>query len=58
LKLFIQVSAEADLLRQFEWYVEQGLPNIALQYRRAVREAINALVSMPGAGVPRHIANS
>ncbi len=58
MKLFIQASAEADLLRQFEWFVEQGLPDIALQFRSAVREAFYALVSMPGAGAPRHIANS
>jgi plasmid stabilization system protein ParE len=56
-KRFIQSSAEDDILRQFEWYAEKGLADIARRFRAAVAEAINALVAMPAAGAPRHIDN-
>jgi plasmid stabilization system protein ParE len=54
---FIQSSAEDDILRQFEWYAEKGLPDIAMRFRSAVREAIDTLVAMPAAGAPRHLTN-
>jgi toxin ParE1/3/4 len=56
-KPFIQSSAEDDILRQFNWYVEQGVPEIARRFRVAVVEAINALMAMPAAGAPQHISN-
>jgi toxin ParE1/3/4 len=54
---FIQSSAEDDILRQFEWYVDQGLPHIAVRFRAAVREAIDRLVAMPAAGAPKRLPN-
>jgi plasmid stabilization system protein ParE len=57
-KRFIQSSAEDDILRQFEWYSEQALPDIARRFRAAVMEAVDALVAMPTAGAPRYINNS
>ena len=57
MRLFIQASAEEDILRQFEWYAERGLPDIARRFRAATREAIDALTAMPGAGAPRPIGN-
>jgi plasmid stabilization system protein ParE len=54
---FIQSSAEEDLLRQVEWYAEKGLPDIAMRFRDAVREAINAPAATPGAGTPKHSPN-
>jgi plasmid stabilization system protein ParE len=56
-KPFIQSSAEDDILRQFNWYVEQGVPEIARRFRVAVVEAINALMAMPAAGAPQLISN-
>jgi toxin ParE1/3/4 len=56
-RLFIQSSAEEDILRQFEWYAERGLPDIARRFRTATNEAVDALVAMPAAGAPRRIDN-
>jgi plasmid stabilization system protein ParE len=52
-RLFIQASAEDDILRQVEWYAERGLPDIAQRFSAAAREAIDALVALPGAGAPK-----
>ncbi len=54
----IQASAVEDILRQFEWYVENGLPHIAGRFRAAVAESLDELVTMPVAGAPRYIATS
>jgi toxin ParE1/3/4 len=56
-RLFIQSAAEEDILRQFEWYAERGLYDIARRFRAAVSEAIKALTAMPAAGSPRHLEN-
>ncbi len=58
MRLFIQASAEADIVRQFEWYAERGLPDIARRFRAATRDAIDALIAMPSAGTPRRLENS
>jgi plasmid stabilization system protein ParE len=52
--LFVQEAAEQDLLRQVEWYAEQGLPDIARRFHAAVLDAIDALLAMPEAGPPKH----
>jgi len=56
--LFIQESAEEDILYQVEWYAERGLPDIARRFRAASLAAIDALVAMPAAGPPRFVSNS
>jgi plasmid stabilization system protein ParE len=56
--LFIQESAEADILRQVERYAEQGLPHIARRFHASILAAIDALVAMPEAGPPRPTANA
>ncbi len=58
MKLLIQASAEGDVVRQFEWYVESGRSDIAVRFVGAVREAIKALAAMPGAGAPKYISNA
>jgi toxin ParE1/3/4 len=55
--LFVQEAAEQDLLRQVEWYAEQGLPDIARRFHAAVLDTIDALLAMPEAGPPRHTGN-
>jgi plasmid stabilization system protein ParE len=55
--LFVQGAAEQDLLRQVEWYAEQGLPDIARRFHAGVLDAIDALASMPEAGPPTHTGN-
>lgn len=57
MNLFVQEAAEQDLLRQVEWYAEQGLPDIARRFHAAVFDAIDALLAMPEAGPPKHIGN-
>jgi len=56
--LFIQASAEEDILRQVAWYAEQGLPHIARRFQTAVMASIDALLAMPEAGPPRPTGNA
>ncbi len=58
MKLFVQESAEQDILRQVEWYAEQGLANIARRFSAASVEAIETLILTPEAGPSRHTANT
>ena len=53
MKLFIQEAAEQDVLRQVEWYADKGLPDIARRCYAAALDAINALMAMPEAGLPK-----
>jgi plasmid stabilization system protein ParE len=55
--LFIQEAAERDILRQVEWYAENGLPVIARRFLAASFDAIDALSAKPDAGPPRHTGN-
>jgi plasmid stabilization system protein ParE len=55
--LFIQESAEQDILRQVEWYAEKGLPDIARRFHAASPDAIDALLAMPDAGRPKPTSN-
>ena len=57
MKLFIQSAAENDILIQFEWYAKKGLFDIARRFRAAVNEAVDAVITTPAAGAPRHIDN-
>ena len=57
MNLTIQVSAQEDIVSQFEWYAEQGLADIARRFRVATFDAIDALIAMPGAGTPRPSGN-
>jgi plasmid stabilization system protein ParE len=55
--LFIQAAAEEDILRQVEWYAEQGLPHIAERFHGAVMDAIDRICDMPEAGPQRPTRN-
>jgi plasmid stabilization system protein ParE len=57
-RLFIQESAEQDIIRQVEWYADKGLADIARRFHAAVLNAIDALLAMPEAGPPKVINNS
>lgn len=57
MKLFVQESAELDVLHQVEWYAKQGLIDVAQRFSEASVQAINSLVSAPEAGSPRYIDN-
>ncbi len=58
MKLIIKASAEDDVLRQTDWYEQQGLSVIADRFAAAVFAAINAAIKTPKAGAPRLVANS
>jgi plasmid stabilization system protein ParE len=55
--LFIQESAERDILRQVEWYAEKGVPAIGLRFSDAVAESIKAVIAMPLSGAPKPTSN-
>ena len=57
MRLFIQQSAEQDILRQVEWYADKGLADIARRFHAAILVAIDALQAMPDAGPPKPSAN-
>ena len=57
MNLFIQESAEQDILRQVEWYAEKGVPAIALHFHDAVAESIKAVIAMPLSGAPKATTN-
>lgn len=53
MNLFIQAAAEQDILRQIAWYAEKGLPAISRRFHASVLDAIDALLAMPDAGLPK-----
>jgi toxin ParE1/3/4 len=55
--LFIQESAERDILRQVEWYADKGLPATARGFHAAILDAIDTLLTMPDAGPPKPSSN-
>lgn len=57
MNLFIQESAERDILRQVEWYAAKGLADIARRFHAATLDAIDALQAMPDAGAPKPTNN-
>lgn len=53
----IRAAAEADILREVEWYAAQGLPDIARRFHIAVLDAIDAALQLPEAGPRTMLAN-
>jgi toxin ParE1/3/4 len=56
-KFVLLPSADADIVRQFEWYVAQGLPDVATRFRSSVESSIELALSRPTAGAPKHVRN-
>jgi len=56
-KFALLLSADADIVRQFDWYAEQGLPDVAKRFRSAVESSIELTLSRPKAGAPKHVRN-
>ncbi len=44
-------------MRQFEWYAEQGLPDVAKRLRSSVESSIELALSRPKAGAPKLVRN-
>ncbi|HWN53062.1 MAG TPA: type II toxin-antitoxin system RelE/ParE family toxin [Xanthobacteraceae bacterium] len=58
MKLVLLPSADADIVRQFGWYVEHGLPDVARRFRSSVESSIKLALSRPKAGAPKPVRNS
>jgi len=56
-KLSVREAAERDILRQFEWYAERGLTDVARRFRFAVKSRVDELLATPQAGAPKSVAN-
>jgi toxin ParE1/3/4 len=56
-KLLFLPSAGDDIVRQFEWYVAQGLPDVARRFRHSVQLSIESVLPRPQAGAPKHVRN-
>ena len=57
MRLFVQEAAEQDVLRQVEWYAEQGLPEVAQRFSAGVAASLKRLVDVPEIGSLRPTAN-
>ena len=57
MKLFVQASAEQDIVEQFEWYAKKQLPHIARRFHDAILDAIDAVLLMPLAAPTRPTQN-
>jgi toxin ParE1/3/4 len=57
-KLIIQASAEDDMLRQYDWYEQQGLSTLLTVSVSPCSRSINAAIRTPKAGAPRPVGNS
>lgn len=52
-ELVIRSVARTDILRQFQYLVEQGAPETAQRFLEAVERGIDRLLEMPGVGAPQ-----
>lgn len=54
---FIQRAARIDILAQYSYYLDQGVPVVAQRFLAAVHRAVDEAVAMPHAGAPRRTVN-
>jgi toxin ParE1/3/4 len=52
-KLVFLPSADADIVRQFGWYVEHDFPDVARRFRSSVESSAALALSRPKAGAPK-----
>lgn len=57
MKVFVQLSARSDILRQYLYYLGEADPGLAARFLDAVNESFDALVALPDAGAPRRSGN-
>lgn len=57
MKHVIRPSARNDILRQYEYYFLEGVPDIAVRFIDAVHESISRICQMPGIGAPKQLMN-
>lgn len=53
MKLFVQASAEEDILRQVEWYASQGATDVGRRFYLSVSASLETLMANPGFGAPK-----
>jgi plasmid stabilization system protein ParE len=56
-KLFFLSAADADIVRQFIWYLEHGSLDVARRFRRSVEQSVALALSRPQAASPRPVRN-
>jgi len=56
-KFILLPSADVDIVRQFDWYAQQGLPEVARRFRSSVESSIELALSRPKAGAPKLVRN-
>jgi len=56
-KHVIRPAARNDILRQYEYYVLEGVPDIAVRFFDAVHESISHICQMPTIGAPKQLIN-
>ncbi len=57
MNVIIQPSARADVMSQFRWYLEQGIPDVAERFLIAFNQAVESIIAFPHAGAPRCLQN-
>jgi toxin ParE1/3/4 len=56
-KFVLLPSADADIVRQFDWYARRGFPDVAKRFRSSVISSIKLARSRPKAGAPKLVRN-
>lgn len=57
MRLVFLSSADADIVRQFSWYLEHGSLDVARRFRSSVERSVSLALSRPKAGAPRTVRN-
>jgi toxin ParE1/3/4 len=56
-KLILLPSADADIVRQFRWYLAHASRDVAQRFRSSVEWSVTLALSRPKAGAPRSVRN-
>ncbi|OGR56360.1 MAG: hypothetical protein A3I11_08730 [Elusimicrobia bacterium RIFCSPLOWO2_02_FULL_39_32] len=57
MKFIIRSTARQDILNQFIYLIDQGVPNVASRFVDAVDETISRLTKQPNIGMPKKLKN-
>jgi toxin ParE1/3/4 len=56
-KVILLPAADADIIRQFRWYIAHGSLDVARRFRDSVERGVALALSRPTAGAPRSVRN-
>ena len=54
---FVKESARVDVVNQYRWYLEQGVPDVAERFAVAFDTCIDFIMQFPGAGASKRLEN-